>query len=401
MKTFIIKSLFALFILLTSCMSKENENNRKGYEITGHVKNILASRIYMNAIDLDSTGRPHWPTIDSADYVNGIFILNRDTQLIEPAWGTQIFYIDSVTKKKSYLGFNNKYLSTKENPSRYVSITLENANITIDGDVNSKDGLNISGSKETDFDFKYGLMQPPLQIIDNINKKIDSAEKTLDTSTLASYRNQKNKLLNEYKKNFEKIISQHPDTFLALFNTYQNANYFTPDELQKLAGTFDNQLLETPTGKKLIATIENGRKLLYGSLFPDFTYMDTIGKKTTLQDVKGQKGTLIVFWASWCGPCRQEIPELKKFYNEYNSKGISIVSISVDNDTNAWKSALIKEQMPWINISNLPGNYAAIYSRYNIKAIPLMFLLNSENKILLVNPQSIEKIKEELMKEKI
>lgn len=393
--------MFALFIVLTSCMSKENENNRKGYEITGHVKNILASRIYMNAIVLDSTGHPHWPVIDSADYVNGIFILNRDTQLIEPAWSTSIFYIDSVTKKKSYLGFNNKYLSTKENPSKYVSITLENANITVDGDVNSKDGLNIRGSKETDFDFKYGLMQPPFQIIDEINKKIDSAEKTLDTSTLASYRNQKNKLLNEYKKNFEKIISQHPSTFLALFNTYQNANYFTPDELQTFAGKFDKQLLETPTGKKFIATIENGRKLLYGSLFLDFTYMDTIGKKTTLQDVKGQKGTLIVFWASWCGPCRQEIPELKKFYNEYNSKGISIVSISVDNDTNAWKSALIKEQMPWINISNLPGNYAAIYSKYNIKAIPLMFLLNSENKILLVNTQSIEKIKEELTREKI
>ena len=108
-----------------------------------HIKNIRAHRVYLNTMVLDSAGQPKWPVIDSADYFNESFILKKDTQLIEPAWATQIFYIDSVTKKQVSLAFNNKYLSTKENPSRYASFVLENAIMTIVGDVNKKAGLNL------------------------------------------------------------------------------------------------------------------------------------------------------------------------------------------------------------------------------------------------------------------
>lgn len=394
------KSNFAILLLLFSCTQNQKETSRKGYEITGHVKNIPASRIYMNAMVLDSAGQAKWPIIDSADYNNGSFVLNRDTVLTEPAWATQIYYIDSLTKKKVDLGFNNKYLSTKEKPSKYGSIILENAAITIDGDVKDKNGLTISGAKETDFDFKYGLMQPPYQIY-FLNKNIDSVRQTGDTDLLASYRNQKERFLENYKRNFEKIIARHPSTFEALGCTYQNAQYFTPDELQKLTQLFDKRLLALPTGRKLLSFIEQGKKLLPESIFPGFSYADTSGKKKTLKDVKGKNGTLIVFWASWCGPCRREIPELKSFYEQYHSKGISIVSISVDNNSKEWREAVLKEQMPWVNLSNLPENYEDINSQYNIKAIPLMFLLNKENKILLANPRSINEVKEKLSEQNI
>lgn len=396
MKCLAIKSLLALLIVITSCTAKEKENQMKGYKITGYVKNIPASRIYMNAMVLDSAGQPRWPVIDSAGYRNGSFILDRDTVLIEPAWATQIFYIDSVTERTSTIAFNNKYLSTNGKPSLYGDFILENADITIEGDVKDKNGLTISGAKENDFDFKYGLMNPPYRQLDAIDKKIDSATKTADISVLASYRNQKDNVLHSYKKNFIKIIRQHPSTFQALSNTYQNAKYFTSDELQMLAGKLDENLLTLPTGKKLIEFIAQAKKLLTGSVFPDFNYKDTSGEKKTLNDIKGKNRTLIVFWASWCGPCRREIPELKKLYKQYHSKGISVVSISVDNNADAWRQAVLKEQMPWINLSNLPGKYTDINSQYNIQAIPLMFLLNSENEILLANPESIKEVEDEL-----
>ncbi len=395
----ISKSLFSILLLLISCMDKE-KSNRKGYEIIGRVKNISASRIYMNAMVLDSAGQPKWPIIDSADYVNETFVLKRDTLLLEPAWATQIFYIDSATKKTSSLSFNNQYLSTKEKPSLYGDFILENAKVDIEGDAKDKNGLKLIGSKETDFLFKYSLMSPPDKVY-KISRKIDSALQTFDTSLLVTYKKQKDSLLKNYKTSFTKIISEHPSDFQAISNIYNNASFFTPDELQTLIEKLDKQLLETPTGKKLITFIGQGRLLLPGSIFPNFNYNDTTGKKINLNDVKGDKGTLIVFWASWCTPCRQEIPELKKLYDQYNSKGFSIVNISVDNDERAWKNALLKEQMAWTNISNLPGYYADIYSKYNIKGIPLMFLLNSNNKILLANPQSIEEIKEKLHKERV
>ena len=394
MTTISPKLFFALLFLL-SCTQKQQDKNRKGYEIIGNVKNIAAHSVYMNAMVLDSAGQPKWPAIDSADYMNGGFILKRDTQLIEPAWSTNLFYIDSITKKNVGLAFNNRYFSTKEKPSLYASIILENARMTIDGDMKDKHGLALSGANETDFDFHYGLMNPPLEL-DRLRQKIEAGNESGDTTGMASYKLQENNLLQSYKNNFKKIIDQHPSYFEALRNTYENANNFTPDELQAFADVLDKDLLNLPTGKKLIEFIEQGKKLLTASPFPDFNYKDTLGEQKTLNDVKGKNGTLIVFWASWCGPCRAEIPELKKFYEEYHSKEISVVSISVDNNAEAWRKALVKEQMPWTNLSNLPSHYADINSRYNIQAIPLMFFLDGNDKILLANATSIEPIKKKL-----
>ena len=134
------------------------------------------------------------------------------------------------------------------------------------------------------------------------------------------------------------------------------------------------------------------RKLQTGKLFPDFNYFTTNSETKKLNDVKGTNYTLIVFWASWCNPCRQEIPELKKLHNEYQKKGVSIVSISIDRDINKWKQALAAENMPWANLSNLPGNYNEVMEQYNIKAIPEMYLLDKDNKIIS-NPRSVDEIR--------
>ncbi len=159
-------------------IKKKKKQIQKDTKLPGTSKNIPATRVFMKTMVLDSSGRPTWPVIDSADYDGATFILKRDTLLIEPALATQIFYIDSVTKKQVDLGINNKYLSTKENPSLYASFILENADINIDNDIKDKNGLKIEGSKETDFDFHYGLMQPPAKI-DDVNQKIDETMQTM------------------------------------------------------------------------------------------------------------------------------------------------------------------------------------------------------------------------------
>ncbi len=394
------KLFFAILLLSISCTQKQQGNHGKGYEIIGNVKNIPTHRVYLNTMVLDSAGQPKWPVIDSAEYINEGFILKRDTQLIEPALATQIFYIDSFTKKQVDLAFDNKYFTKKEKPSRYASIILENATMSIEGDIKDQYGLNLSGAKETDFLFHYGLMNPPLELY-RIGQKIEAADQSGDTTGIDSYKLQRDNLLQSHKNNFKKIIAQNPSCFQALKNVYENANHFTPDELQGFADVLDKDLLNLPTGKKLMEFIKQERKLMVGSPFPDFNYRDTLGEQKTLKDIKGKNGTLIIFWASWCGPCRAEIPELKKFYEQYHSKEISIVSISVDNNAEAWRKALVKEQMPWVNLSNLPGSYSDIFSKYNIKAIPLMFLLNDNDKILLADPRSIEIIKSKLKEEGI
>lgn len=122
------------------------------------------------------------------------------------------------------------------------------------------------------------------------------------------------------------------------------------------------------------------------SSFPVFNYPDTSGKKISLNTVKGKKATLIVFWASWCSPCRKEIPALKTFYGQYKDKGISIVSVSVDQNITAWKKAVKEEKMPWSNIANLPSDGQEIMEFFGIKSVPTMFLLDGNNQILLSDP---------------
>ena len=187
------------------------KNHTKNYVITGHVANIPASKVYLNTMKFNSEDRAYWPTIDSAEYVNGKFVLNRDTILVEPAWASNLFYIDSLTGKNVNLAFDNKYFSTKDKPSRNGSFILENAIIKIDGDINDKNGLLFEGSKETDFDFKYSLMRPTYTKLEAIDKKIDSAKHAPDTSTVASFRMEKEELN-------KKFASQNAITIISLLN---------------------------------------------------------------------------------------------------------------------------------------------------------------------------------------
>ncbi|GAA4311843.1 hypothetical protein GCM10023149_06930 [Mucilaginibacter gynuensis] len=121
------------------------------------------------------------------------------------------------------------------------------------------------------------------------------------------------------------------------------------------------------------------------TIFSAFEYADTAGRKQTLNSIKGKKATLVVFWASWCFPCRKEIPALKELYSKYKDKGLSIVSISVDEKVSAWKKAVSQEKMPWVNLAD-PGKAAGISTKYNLSGVPAMFLLDADNNILLTDP---------------
>jgi thiol-disulfide isomerase/thioredoxin len=133
-------------------------------------------------------------------------------------------------------------------------------------------------------------------------------------------------------------------------------------------------------------------KRLSNSPFPIFRYPDTAGKKYCLNDLQGKKATLVVFWASWCAPCRKEIPALKEFYGEYSRKGISIVSISVDQNIRAWKKAVKEEKMPWTNLANLPADDHPTMELFGINGVPAMFLLDTAGQIILADP-SFEQVK--------
>ena len=114
-----------------------------------------------------------------------------------------------------------------------------------------------------------------------------------------------------------------------------------------------------------------------------------------LSSLKG-KVVLLDFWASWCRPCRQTVPGLKKLYSQYHDKGFEIYGVSLDENKTAWKTAIEQDQSTWIHVNDNSGDIA---NQWNITYIPTTFLLDKKGKILAINaePKDLSKIIEKLI----
>ena len=124
-------------------------------------------------------------------------------------------------------------------------------------------------------------------------------------------------------------------------------------------------------------------KRMPGKMFTDLTMNDTGGKARKLSEWCGKGNyVLIDFWASWCGPCRQEMPNVVANYEKYHSKGFEIVGVSFDNNGEAWKNAIKTLNMNWPNISDLKGWKSEGAAAYGINSIPSNVLLDGEGKIV-------------------
>ena len=132
--------------------------------------------------------------------------------------------------------------------------------------------------------------------------------------------------------------------------------------------------------KEHIATIE---KTEVGQKFIDFAMNTPEGKEVKLSDFISQnKYTLIDFWASWCGPCRAEMPNVVAAYNAFKAKGFGIVGVSLDNNAEAWKKAIKDLNITWPQMSDLKGWNSIVTDVYQIHGIPMLFVLDENNRIV-------------------
>lgn len=193
------------------------------------------------------------------------------------------------------------------------------------------------------------------------------------------------------------FINNNPNS-PALIGVLQTLNAETEFELfNTIAQKIITALPNSTVAQSLKQNIEQNRQkaeaamfLSPGTVAPDLVGPSPDGKQYKLSDLRG-KVVLIDFWASWCGPCRKENPNVVAVYDKYKDKGFTVFSVSLDSSKEAWVQAIEKDQLKWpYHISDLQKWNSAISRIYNVSGIPFTVLIDAEGRVIKKNPRGHE-----------
>ncbi|MCL1676815.1 TlpA disulfide reductase family protein [Elizabethkingia meningoseptica] len=340
---------FILFpILMLSC-----KETRKQTQISGNISNLPDGTFYL--YERNSGSR-----IDSATTTNGKFtLLHKWGNKKEPLY-IGLDHIDKkgVTRIFSF-NTNAKYRGQKWGTNVFLSdsIIIINGKLTYDSFI----GFKLPENKKP-------VTGPTL-----IAGKQTEAFYNIDGDLFESINSKTIKAI-------QKKIAAYPYSYHLLYKINENKNNFSAKQVEDFLKSFKGEITHSDTYTKL-QTYNNKRQHEINNVLPLLEDSNKL-KKEILN--KKYKKHLIIFWASWCGPCREEIPLLKKIYTT-NGNNIEFISISIDNDHSAWTKALTQEQMDWTQliVNNGTPEYESLQIHFKLnQAIPYTILVDSNMKIL-------------------
>ena len=325
---------------------------QSGYTLTGHVQDIHEPYIYLRTEAANSTH------VDSAAVKDGHFEfkgLVREPQLA------------AITDQSSQKGF---------------LFYLENSAIGIEGSFNEPQKIKISGSKTQDEKLAFEKMNAGVKAKQMaLQQAYQAAAANFDSSKVRLINNEFDSLNKVSLSLAQTFVKAHPASVVSLALLSQYRYVLAYPQLDSAYNSLAQSVKNTEAGKKFNTDLAILERRQNGKPAMDFTQNDVNGQPVSLSDFKG-KYVLLDFWASWCGPCRAENPNVLKVYNKYKDKNFTVLGVSLDKNKEQWLEAIKKDSLPWTQISDLQYWNNAAVIQYGIQGIPANFLIDPNGIII-------------------
>ncbi|SHF21823.1 Peroxiredoxin [Mariniphaga anaerophila] len=354
MKKFFV---FIIAIVFFACGQQ-----KKGFEITVKLDGGEGQVL------LEKRGASQWIPVDTADIVDGTAVLKGEVTMPED------FYLSVVGQRGKTIVF------------------VENAEITVSGDATDLEQVEVVGSKTHD---EYNQVTSKIKKIgEEYMKLYEQAREAAGAGDSAKA----NQLMTQVREMYDSansiqsdFVKNNPASFATPYFLSRVQYEMDVEELDELVNGLDPKLMEVPSVKTLKERIAKLKTVAVGQIAPDFTMNDADGNPIKFSDVyKQNEYTLLDFWASWCGPCRSENPNIVAVFNDYKDKGFSVFGVSLDRDKDAWLKAIEDDQLTWQHVSDLAYWSNAAAQMYAVNSIPSSLIVDKNGKIIAKNKRDEE-----------
>ncbi|KIO76320.1 hypothetical protein TH53_15295 [Pedobacter lusitanus] len=337
--------------LIGTCLFANAQQKKSVYTVNGNIAGLKSPYIYFY-----SKGKS-----DSAAVKDGKFTYTGAAESVPVR----------VSMHNKKVGFGDFY--------------AERGPVTIKGNADKPDELIITGGKTQTENNELSASKKGINAqLSKIYENWSAANKAKDSVALAKAEQEMTPLEEASTKLTLDFVRSHPSSYVSLDKISELTYEFDYADIAALYQGLSADLKASAGGKKLETSLAVLKKGSNGQKMIDFTQNDPSGKSVSFASFKG-KYVLVDFWASWCGPCRGENPNVVKAYNRFSAKGFTVLGVSLDQDGAKWKKAIEDDKLPWSQVSQLNGWKNEVSQYYGIQGIPSNYLVNPEGVIIARN----------------